>query len=200
MGSLKFWNLNELKLKYNIDLFIETGLGWGDGIQYAAQSSFKELYSIELIQEVIETYQKKYSADSRIKIIHGSSSDGLKYLLPQIPKDKNICFWVDAHFPASDVFGIPFDSCKDENLRLPLWEELNLIKSLRPNNKDVILMDDAMIFSETKIFPDSHLKDAFAIKPRDHINYLEKIINLFEETHDSILTVKDSGYISFTPK
>jgi len=200
MGSLTFWNLDQLKSKHNLDIFVETGLGWGDGLQYAARSNFQELYSIELIKEVIDTYLPKYPVDSRIKIINSSSSQGLKYLLPLIPKDKNICFWVDAHFPASDVFGIPFDSCADESLRLPLWEELNLIKELRPNNKDVILMDDAMIFSETKVFPDNHLKEAFAIKPREHINYLDKIINLFEETHDSLLTVKDSGYISFTPK
>ena len=113
---------------------------------------------------------------------------------------KNICFWLDAHYPESDVLNVPFDSCQDEDIRLPLWEELNLIKNLRPNNKDVILMDDVMLFTENEIFPDNHLKIAFPIKPKKHINYLDKITSLFSETHDNKIVKKDSGYLSITPK
>ncbi|MFM9826079.1 hypothetical protein [Flavobacterium sp.] len=198
MGSLKFFDLNDIVEKYQTSIFVETGLGWGHGVQFARTFNFEKLYSIELVKEVIDQYRKTYPPDSKIQILQGDSLTGLNHILPDIKE--NICFWLDAHFPASDVFGIPFDSCEDENLRLPLWEELNLIKKLRPNNKDVFLMDDAMIFSETEVFPDNHCKLSAAIQPKLHINYLDKIKNFFNETHNSELFYKESGYIIFTPK
>lgn len=198
MGSIKFFNIKDIIEKYQTSVFVETGLGWGHGIQFARTFDFDKLYSIEIIKEVIDLYYKTYPPDPKIKLLYGDSLTGLKTILPEIKE--NICFWLDAHFPASDVFGIPFDSCTDEKLRLPLWEELNLIKELRPQNKDVFLMDDAMIFSETEVFPDSHCKLSAAIQPKICINYLDKIKNFFEETHNSQLFYEESGFLLITPK
>lgn len=201
MGSLKEFDLKEYIDKYNLYQFIETGLGWGHGVQYAASFNFEHCFSIEISKDVVQKYTTQFEYNPKISLVLGNSIEGLKFLLENpIFKEKNICFWLDAHYPESDVLNVPFDSCQDEDIRLPLWEELNLIKNLRPNNKDVILMDDVMLFTENEIFPDNHLKIAFPIKPKKHINYLDKITSLFSETHDNKIVKKDSGYLSITPK
>ena len=57
MGSLKFFDLNDIVEKYQTSIFVETGLGWGHGVQFARTFNFEKLYSIELVKEVIDQYR-----------------------------------------------------------------------------------------------------------------------------------------------
>ena len=76
----------------------------------------------------------------------------IKDIFKKTPKDENILFWADSHFPGYDLGLSAIDAEKDESIRLPLWNELLLIKESRPQSKDVILMDDLMIFSEIEVY------------------------------------------------
>ena len=200
MGSLKFFNLQELKDRYHLDIFLECGLGWGDGIKYAQTFDFEKIYSIEISQDVINNSKDELCKDKRVEVLCANSVDGIREVLKSIPTNKNILWWTDSHFPSADLGFAAFDAEKNEEVRLPLWNELNLIKELRPNNKDVILLDDCMIFSQTEVFPDEHLKKTHAINTEIYANHLDKIRNLFSETHNSELFYKDSGYLIISPK
>ena len=59
MGALKSFNLQELKNKFNLSVFIETGLGWGDGLAEACRFDFRELYSIEISKKVVDKILKE---------------------------------------------------------------------------------------------------------------------------------------------
>ena len=200
MGALNHFNLNSYIEKYNTTTFVETGLGRGDGLKYAQNSSFKKLYSIEILQSIIDLSKDDFANDERIEIICANSVDGLKDIFKKTPKDENILFWADSHFPGYDLGLSAIDAEKDESIRLPLWNELLLIKESRPQSKDVILMDDLMIFSEIEVFPHNHLKDVHRIKNEVYKNYLDKIKNLFSETHEYQLFYEDSGYLAIFPK
>ncbi len=130
----------------------------------------------------------------------------LKQVLPRIPINIPVFIFCDAHFPHAD-FGLKeFDSEQDENIRMPLIEELKLIKELRINNgaKDVILIDDISLYDESGIYKydDDHKKKDIAQKllPRLHRNYFSKIIEDFQETHKYVVFGQEQGYLSLVPK
>lgn len=200
MGSLRYFNLDQIRKRFNTSVFFETGAGTGTGIEYAASVEFEHIYSVEIIESQATLLSRRFSSDKRISVICNRSDEALKEYLPKL--SSNALFFLDAHFPGADLGLRSFDAEQDEDLRLPLFNELNIVKELRADKgfKDVILIDDIMIFDEDHIYPDNHLKQKFAIAPRKLINGYQQILDVLKDTHNYQIFPDYSGYVMIYPR
>ena len=118
---------------YRLDTFVETGIGKGEGLEYALTLPFQKWYSVELyefkIQKVRET---GLCGTADVELVHGDSVAGLKSIVEKL--EGNVCYWLDAHSPTKR---------KERSDALPLMEELEVLVNGRDLSRDVILMDDA---------------------------------------------------------
>lgn len=200
MGSLRFFNLAELKQRYNTPHFIETGLGRGDGVKYAQTVSFERIFSVEIMPEQVYAFRPQFTWDTRVQIICSDSISGLKAIFAQYPQPAII--WADSHFPGADLGIRGFADEQNEDIRLPLITELELIRDERAAKgiKDVILMDDLMIFDEVNHYPGEDWKAKLDIKPRKHVNARDKILSILSATHTNEVFNDDNGFVIFSPK
>lgn len=123
--------IKEYTRRFAIDTLIETGTYLGQMVS-ATKNTFKEIFSIELDNELFEKAKKKFARYPHIHIIHGDSG---KILLEILASLKKPClFWLDAHYSG----GITAKG----DVETPIKEELEAI--LRHSVRDhVILIDDA---------------------------------------------------------
>jgi hypothetical protein len=200
MGSLKFFNLGAIKDLFNTPVFIETGLGYGHGLDYARSFPFDKLYSIEIDSRVIDASGPQFKDDARVSIIHGKSLDGLREIYKSL--NVNAIHWLDSHFGGADLGFAGFGDEQDEDIRLPLITELELIRDERAAKgfKDVILMDDLMIFDDEQRYPSDDWKGKLDIRPRKYINSRDKILNILSATHQYEVYMEDSGFVIIAPK
>jgi len=149
MGELKFFDLSQTIQDYSLSIFIETGTGLGGSVEsILGYGSMDQIYSIEIIQDLYNKCVEKFKSFPHVKIINNNSYEGLKQLLPTIPREANILFWLDAHFPGADFHFTTYESTDDQNLRIPLESEINLIYSLRKDCKDLFIIDDLRIYED----------------------------------------------------
>lgn len=200
MGSLRYFNLKDIKQQYRLQTFFETGAGTGTGIEYAREIDFLDIYSVEIIKEQAALLRGAFAGDKRVRLIADSSESALRQHLPNLPF--NTLFFLDAHFPGADLGLKAFDAEQDEDLRLPLLKELELIRDLRAARgfKDVILLDDLMIFDDDHVYPDSHLKKEHAIAPKKLVNQYQQILDVLKATHEYKVLPDYSGYVVIYPK
>lgn len=203
MGAIRNLDLKTLIEKHKPSFFIETGAGYGTGIFTVLTFPFQAILSVEIDSEQTNFLNKFFRFDGRVRVFNMLSRDFLNLIIPQIPANMIIFFFLDAHFPQAD-FGIKeFDSEKDESIRMPLWDELNIIKKLRPNSKDLILIDDISLYDDSSYkYDDDHKLKEIASKllPRIHKNYLPKFIELFTDTHIHSILKNEQGYLLLEPK
>jgi hypothetical protein len=196
MGNLKLFNLNNFIKKYNITNFIETGTARGNGIEYANSFMFKKLYSIEFSKELYEHCADKFKHDEKIKIINGTSKNGLNEILSE-PIEGNILFWLDAHYPYADTTpSIELYNMGDDEIRLPLEMEVRLIQKKRKNKKDVIIVDDLRIYEDNN-YECGNIPSQ--INPPKNRN-IDFIYELFSETHTITKDLRNEGYLIIEPK
>lgn len=194
MGELSFFDLNTFINEYNTKVFVETGTYLGEGLSYAQTFSFEKLYSVEIVPSQAFKLKKQFNNDSRIKIFAGNSFDFLNSILPKI--DANILFWLDAHISGAGlkencVFDVP------KELMLPLETELKIIKNLRSEYADVILIDDLRLYEIGK-FEYGTLEDVgISYYQQDNATF---IYELFSDTHDIRKIYDESGFVVLTPK
>jgi hypothetical protein len=144
-------NLLEFDLKsFNCDVFIETGTGGGHSLKFAYESKvFSKLYSIEIHYPTFLKVFKKFNKCKNVEIINADSVCGLKTFLSEINNHSKILFFLDAHFPGSYFPGYDGDlKIEPIDLKLPLQHELNLIKKMRPDSFDTIIIDDLRIYED----------------------------------------------------
>lgn len=144
MGLVSFFDVAKLKEKNNCEIFVETGTFKGDGVDYATRFGFKKIYSIEIFDELAQKAKQRFANNSSVEIIHANSKEGLEIIMDKL--DGNCIFWLDAHFPGSDIGEKSYDEEADEKINMPLLEELKLIASR--GKDDVILVDDLRTFKE----------------------------------------------------
>jgi len=195
MGVLSHLNIDRYIKEYNIKIFIETGTHRGNGVIEAQKYDFEQIYSIEICETQFNLIKDELEKDKRVKIINSDSLNGLKQIFQKIDHNKNILYWLDAHFPSAD-FGLkPYFTNDPNRVRLPLEEELFFIKNNRKSINDVILMDDMWIYK-------NHGKDSGRpeLMPNEQFssdNFYEEI---FKETHHSTILNDHEGYCILTPK
>lgn len=149
MGELKFFDLSDTIKDYNLSVFVETGTGLGGSVASILEYGvMDEIYSIEIVEDLYKKCLDSFKKHSNVKLINASSYDGLKEILPLIPKETNILFWLDAHFPGADFHFTSYKATNNEELRIPLESEIELIYSPRKGCKDVFIIDDLRIYED----------------------------------------------------
>lgn len=194
MGSINRFDLANLIEEYNIDFFFETGTWKGDGVAYSSKLPFKKLFSCEIIEEIYNKAVVRFKNENNISVFHGSSEEALYKLNDQIKG--NCIFWLDAHYPGAEEGIHSYNEFEKENVRLPLHTELDIIRKLRPNYNDVIIVDDLRIY-EHGPFKNGNMPDSILPPAIRNINFA---YDLFSDTHEIIKLYQDHGYIVIVPK
>jgi len=206
MGQLTAFNLNEFINEFDVKTYFETGTGVGISLDYANKFNFDKIYSIDIDSELIENSKKKFGSINKINLINDLSKNALNKILPTLNNEEPILFFLDAHFPGADFHKISYE----ESIRtykedaFPLEQELNIIKSIRNNSKDVIIIDDFILYEksgnyetikEGVIWKYDWLQEELNLKTESVFIY-----NLFKETHDFKKDERHQGYLIITPK
>lgn len=194
MGKLKRFNLSRIKEEYDIEFFFETGTWRGDGVNYALKTGFKKIVSSEIIPSVAEMAQKRFSNESNVEIIIGNSIEIMESRLDTLPG--NCLFWLDAHFPGAEEKLNDYNTTDDENVRLPLKREIELIKEKRKGYKDVLLIDDLRIY-EAGPYKSGNLPES--ILPPG-IRNIDFVYTAFADTHIIKKSYREQGYLMVFPK
>lgn len=199
MGSLARFDLAALARDFRCTAFVETGTGSGAGILHAARAAaWPRLFTIELFPEVADKARAALAVEPRITLLEGTSEEALRQLLPALPADEPVLFWLDAHFPGADFGYAAYDSERDEALRLPLERELSVIRELRPRARDVILIDDLRIYEDGPFASGTMPDFAQTLVPeRRHIRF---VAELFGETHCIHRLYQEEGYVALLPR
>lgn len=80
--------------KYS-DIFIETGTFYGDGVQSALNSNYKNITSIEISQKFYDIGKERFKNNSNVNIVLGDSAVILGDIINKY--DEQITFWLDGH-------------------------------------------------------------------------------------------------------
>jgi hypothetical protein len=120
-------------------VFVETGTFKGDMVA-AVMKSFRELYSVELSQELYERARNRFAAERHVHLLQGDSSDVLGDILLRITEPS--LFWLDGHFSGGNTARGSMD--------FPILRELELIREHKIRNH-VILIDDARLFDDSSV-------------------------------------------------
>lgn len=206
MGALKNLDITPIINKYNARVFVELGAGYGTGIFHAiCNLPIGNVLSVEIDAEQAELLQKFFRFDNRVQVFQGLSRDFLDNVLPKIPLNVPCLIFCDSHYPSADFGKKGFKDEKDENIRMPLVQELELILKHRVSKgaKDVILIDDISLYDESdRAYAHDHKKSERAkeLAPILHQNFLPKFIEWFAPTHDYQIFPQEQGWIAFLPR
>lgn len=201
MGELHVFNLNPIKTQYNCTNYVETGTGIGVCLKHILNYDFNHYYSIDVDGELIEQARVNYP-QSNITFIHNYSTDGLKELVPKLPKNESTMFFLDAHFPGADFGKMSYESSIREfrEEAFPLIKELEIIQSLRDTSKDVFIIDDWKLYDPTIKCEDPHW-DYKGLQEELNLNTpKEPILNRLQKTHDIEIKLNHQGFLFATPK
>ena len=204
MGDLRIFNLRELKEKFNLKYFVETGTLFGEGVDHALNHGFDDVYSIEIDKELYDRAITKYAFNAGVNIIHGSSHEKIKDLLSL---DGNCLFWLDAHFPSADCNKKSYTDEKDMEIRAPLQTEIELLSQRKNKYKDVIIADDFWLYNTEHKYEsgdvESHMR-----RIGQNITRKELVGDVndrffydnFSDTHDLQIVANHQGYMIISPK
>ena len=120
------------------DLFVETGLYAGDTLVRALGVGFNEARSIELDRGRYEAGLRRFAAEPRVRLYHGTSPD----VLPQaLDPARRTLIYLDGHFSGDDQGGLDpkYGEC-------PVLEELAVVTGLAWQIRPAIVIDDAQHF------------------------------------------------------
>jgi hypothetical protein len=201
MGSIRKIDVQQIRKKCKITTLIETGTLYGDGVDFALESGFEKIISIEINEQLVELAKKKYANEPRVTIIHGNSPDALRELLPTITEP--VVFWLDAHFPGCDANLASYKDEIDQTKKVPLEQELEIIAS--HNYDDIVICDDLWIYEDwntsSGTFNEHCNRHGHDIRREElcEEGTLERFEKLFEKTHKVIKIYEDQGYLVFIP-
>lgn len=147
MGSLSNFNdtcvsINEIKTKYDLNVFVETGCFQGNTLRYMTGYNFERMYSCDIDKEMIDRCS---NISPNLELFLGTSVEFLKQLLPTLTADR-ILFFLDAHLPEHDKNSGTVILESEHNF--PLREELEIINKYRKDKNDVIVCDDLRIYED----------------------------------------------------
>lgn len=158
------FNLEELRLKHNVDNYFETGLYLvtvpETSCNQALKSNFKKVYSVELRKDFIDTAREHLKEEveaGRLTLINDDSNYIGKYILKDDSFKNKTLFFLDAHVDCGNIPNY-FNKC-------PLFNELTAIKQLNRND-NIICVDDIRILRERFPWGETSYGD---------INFVEKI-------------------------
>lgn len=193
MGDLRPFPLKEIKEQFNLVYYIETGTGTGFCLDIALQNNFEKYYSIEIFNQIYQQAEIKYKNVNNLILINDSSEKGLNKIKNEINKPS--LFFLDAHFPGADFGFTSYDSTKEKELRIPLEDEIKILKKYSIINQSYIIIDDLRIYEDGP-FEGGNWNQR-KILGGEGIDF---IYDNFLETHFIEKNYKDQGYIILRPK
>ena len=197
MGSLRHFDLANIKQHANIEVFVETGTYTGDSLSYALNHGFESLYSIELLEQYYKLCVNKFQNHKNVNLVHNNSVDGLQNVLQKIQNKKTL-FWLDAHLP--DFYDSSFQTSNylnNDTLYIPLREELELIIRQKNVTEDIILIDDLRIY-EIGNFGSGNWDGL--LKHKEYTQGITFVYDLLSQTHDINKLYEHEGYVTCIPK
>jgi ADP-heptose:LPS heptosyltransferase len=178
MGTLRDFDLAD----YNCDVYVETGTGAG-GTLSKSTPHFKKCYSVDMDLGCVDSARNRFPTAT---IAHDLSTTALEqWLRDDLASTETVLFFLDAHFPGSDYHGKPYDVSAEN--AVPLEQELRLIKKYRPNAKDIIICDDARIYTIAKF---EHGNTEWLQVPGGY----EFVYDIFPDANISV-SMSEEGYI-----
>jgi hypothetical protein len=184
----------------------ETGTGKGECLSHALQYPFKNYYTVDIDEELVEQVYKNvdnYAKD--INLLVGKSTDILEEYVPQIPQESPVLFFLDAHFPGADFHKCTYEESIREHMKdaFPLEEEVQIISKNRDVSKDVFIIDDFILYEEGDydcinyncVWEYGWLQEELDLKTNSQFLY-----DMFEKTHDLTKDLRSQGYLIITPK
>lgn len=148
------------------DTFVETGTYRGDTVWLALEyGKFKNIFSIELNEELYQAADKLFSHKPQVKIFQGDSIDCLEEILFDFVPG-TCTFWLDAH-ASGPLTGGKSGGC-------PLLDELELIRATGITDH-TIFIDDRRLFGSDEW---SGVTEAQALNIIKKINTDYRILHL----------------------
>lgn len=126
---------------FGTETMVETGTYQGDMV-YAMKDSFKNIYSIELSEQLYDRAKLRFRDFRHVQILHGDSGEVLPQILSSI--NTRCLFWLDGHYSAGFT--------AKASIETPIMKELATILAHRVKGH-VILIDDARCFDGTHDYP-----------------------------------------------
>jgi hypothetical protein len=126
------------------DVFVETGTYGGNGTARALELGFQEIHTIEVCTNTFNRLARERSQLCQNPKVHrylASSRVALATIIPQF-RDRNVVFWLDAHYQ-----GLSQDE-RDSVSECPLRNELQAIADVRWGKPVVVCIDDFNMFVE----------------------------------------------------
>lgn len=193
MGSISRFNLSKIAADYNCLNFVETGTWKGDAVAYALQANFATIISVEIVPGIAAEAQKRFQHNKNVRIMEGNSVSVLFKELPLL--QGNSIFWLDAHFPGAEEGIRRYDAETNEDRRLPLEKEIEIIRTSRRYFEDILIIDDLRIYEDGPYENGNAPADTL---PKGHRS-IDFVFNHFAATHHISRLYRDEGYIILTP-
>lgn len=203
MGSLTHFNLAGVRALHGLRGFVETGTATGDGAEQALMAGFDPVHTIEIVPEIAAAARFRFKSHPSVHVWDGSSAFCLPMILKELPAEPCL-FWLDAHFPGGQ-HGAGYSVEPDMDLRLPLENEIRLIREARPDARDVLLIDDARIYVQSPYFSsaDKYTKpmaDGTWPGLKGVRRSLDFLRDLYGNTHGMVVDYADQGYVMVFPR
>jgi hypothetical protein len=194
MGTLQRFDLSKIVPRHGLRAYVETGCGQGDSLMHAARCpEFEALLACEIEPVIAIAAIARLAADRRVMVSRSNSAWFLRALPASLPP---ALIFLDAHFPGADYgLGAHEDRAAPEALRLPLREELEILRARR-NGRDVIIVDDLRLY-ESGDWEQGPCPEGIA-DPRP--NGADWMRALFADTHNAKTLAADTGYLILAPK
>ena len=193
MGTLQRFRLDAERFP----ILIETGTGRGGGIRYAIDQPFRHVLSVDTEELLVTRAQQMFANDKRVKVEHGESVPFLEQAFKDLDSNVGVICWLDAHFPGSDVLGVPYDSEKNIDRRLPLQRELEIIGQRHP--RSIVIIDDYRLYEDGPYTNGCVTLSHVGLTLGERKVAAASILNALRETHELNVLYQDEGYLVFTP-
>ena len=204
MGSITYFDLNTYINEYKCGIYVETGTGIADCLSHAVKYPFSKFYSVELDEDLVNEAKIKVPQEN-VDIINDYSTNALNNIIPNLPKEIPVLFWLDAHFPGADFHKISYEESIREYKEdsLPLEMEIEILINKRDVSNDVFIIDDWFLY-QPELKYEAHNTVNWVYKPlQDELGLMtdgDSIIKKFEGTHNHTVDPRHQGYLILTPK
>jgi hypothetical protein len=201
MGSIQIFSLTEYIENFNCKTYVETGTGAAECLTHAITFPFEKYYTIDIDGDLIEKAEATFN-NPKITFIHNYSSIALQELVPTLPKDEPVLFFLDAHFPGADFHKISYEESirQFQDEAFPLLNEIRIIKNLRDISKDVFIIDDWKLYDDTLQYEFPGWQYKGLQEELGLVTSPQEILNEFKDNHDYQINLRHQGFLIVTPK
>ena len=200
MGELNIFNLQDFLKQNNCEIYVETGTGIGVCLSHMLQYGLKKYHSVDLDTDLIKKAELKFK-DHNVEFFNDYSHKALEKIVPSLPKEVPVLFFLDAHFPDADFGKTTYEdsirSHKED--ALPLVKEIKAIKKYRDISKDSFIIDDWKLYDPNLSYEyggweHKDLQDSLGLETNS-----SDVLKHFKDTHSHTVNLRHQGFLILTP-